>query len=90
MSVRVKKDGIGVKDGIAVSVVLIANEQVAMKLVEDERGRVVEPLHARSREDGIQVRTSDDLDIPPGDYRQMFHMAGGILGKKRRKKAQQR
>lgn len=88
MAVRVKKDGIGLKDGIAVSVVFIANEQIGIRLIMGKNGRPTEPPHVRFREDGQQVQTPDDLDIPPGDYRQIFFMAGGILGKSRRKKAQ--
>ena len=87
LTVRVQKDGIGVNnDGIAVSVVFIANEQIGMRLIRGNDGKIVEPSHARFREDGKQPRTHDDLDIPPGDYKQIFFMAGGILGKKRRKK----
>jgi hypothetical protein len=88
LTVRVKKGGIEEKNGIAVRVVLISNETVGMALVKGNNGRVVEPSHSRFRDDGKQVRTPDDLDIPLGDYKQMFYMAGGILGKQRRKKAQ--
>jgi len=89
LAVRVQKDGIGVNnDGIAVSVVFIANEQIGIRLIRGNNGEVVEPSHARFREDGKQVRTFDDLEIPPGDYKRIFFMAGGILGEKRRKKAQ--
>ncbi len=87
MAVRVKE--VREKDGIAVRVVFISNETVGTALVKTN-GRIAEPPHSRFREDGQQVQTSDDLDIPRGDYNQMFFMAGGILGKKRRKKAQPR
>ena len=89
MAVRIQKDGIGINnDGIAVSAVFIANEQIGIRLIRGNDGKVIEPSHARFREDGKQVRTHDDLDIPPGDYKQIRFMAGGIIGKKRRKKAQ--
>ncbi|MDD2731176.1 MAG: hypothetical protein PHW33_03580 [Candidatus Portnoybacteria bacterium] len=83
MAVRVKE--VGEKNNIGVRVVLVSNETVGIALVRNANGKIIEPPHSRFREDGQQVQTSDDLDIPDGDYKQMFFMAGGILGKKRRK-----
>lgn len=85
MTVKVQKGGVGVKDGIAVRVVLIANEIVGTALVMGENGKPTEPPHSRFREDGQQTITRDDTYIPPADYRQMFKMAGAILGKKRKR-----
>ncbi len=83
--IRVK--AVGERDNIAVTATLISNETVGIVLLLDERGKVVERPHSRFREDGKQVRTKDDLDIPPADYRKIFKVAGAILGKPRRKKA---
>lgn len=81
---------VGVKDGIAVRVVVVSNETVGTSLVKDQKtGKPIEPPHSRFREDGKQVRTECDLDISPADYRKMFKVAGAILGKPRKKKAQQ-
>jgi len=86
MTVRVKKGSVGVRNGIAVRVVLISNDTVGTVLVIDKNGKPFEPSHSRFREDGQQVRSEYDLDIPPADYSQMFFMAGGIIGKPRREK----
>ncbi len=83
MTVRIKE--VGERDNIGVRVVLVSNEIVGTSLVKNSAGKIIEPPHSRFREDGKQVRTREDLDISPADYHQMFFMAGGILGKKRRK-----
>ena len=83
MAVRVKE--VGEKDNVGVRVVLVSNEAVGISLVRNATGKIIDVPHSRFREDGKQVRNRDDLDIPWGDYRQMLFMAGGILGKKRRK-----
>lgn len=84
MAVRVKE--VGEKDNIAVRVVLLSNEVIGTTLVKGKNGQVFEPEHSRFREDGQQIITDDDVCIPLGDYKEMFFMAGGILGKPRRKK----
>lgn len=84
MSIEVKE--VREKDEIAVRVVLVSNETVGTALVMGKDGKPIEPPHSRFREDGKQIRTPDDLDIPRGDYNQMFFVAGGILDKKRRKR----
>ena len=83
MAVKVKD--VKEKDGIAVKVTVVSNEVVGTELVMGRDGKPTELLHSRFREDGKQVRTVCDLDIPPADYRKMFQVAGAILGRKRRK-----
>ncbi|KKS89371.1 MAG: hypothetical protein UV65_C0034G0019 [Parcubacteria group bacterium GW2011_GWF2_43_11] len=84
--VRVKKDGVGINNGIAVRVAFIINEAIEVALIINTNGKITEPPHSRSRIDGQHGCPSDDICIPPADYRQMFFMAGGILGKPRREK----
>lgn len=85
MTVKVKE--VGEKDNIAVRVVLVSGA-IGTALVK-KNGKVIEPLHSRFREDGQQIQTYDDTCIPAGDYKQMFSIAGAILGKPRRKRPQQ-
>ena len=72
-------------NNVAVSVT-ITNGNIEIRFILDYQGGVIEAPHSRFREDGKQVRSSDDLDIPPADYSPMFRVAGAILGKPRRKK----
>lgn len=84
MTVKVKAGSVKERDGIALSVTFIANETVGVTLIK-VGNKIVERPYSRFREDGKQIRTVDDTYFPPGDYKQMFRMAGGILGKRRRK-----
>ena len=84
--VKIKKDGVGVSNGVAVSAVFVINETIETKLIINTSGKILEPPHSRSRTDGQQDCSPDDTYIAPADYRQVFFMAGGILGKPRRKK----
>lgn len=83
--VRVKKDGVVVSNGIAVSARFIINEAVETRLIII-KGKITEPPHSRSRIDGQHGCPSDDICIPPADRSRMFFMAGGILGKPRKEK----
>jgi hypothetical protein len=85
LAVRVKKGGIGIKDGVAVSVAFIANDVLRTVFIKGKDGKVVERPHSRFREDGKQIRTLDDTYFFQADYRQMFKMAGKIIGEPRRK-----
>jgi hypothetical protein len=77
--VRVKR--VGVKDGVAVRVVVVINEILETALVLGENGKPCEPDHSRFREGG------GDTHISPADYKQMFRVAAAILGKPRKKAA---
>lgn len=85
--VKVKQGGVATSNGIAVRVSFVINETLETALVLGKNGRPFEPPHSRSRNDDHPVRTKEDLYIPPADYRQMFRMAGMILGKPRKEKA---
>ena len=77
----VKVKEVGERDGVAVRVVVAINDILTTALVLGENGQPREPDHSRFREGG------GDTYISPADYRQMFRVAGAILGKPRRKKA---
>ncbi len=77
--VNVKKDSVGVRDGVAVRAIFIINDIMEVVLVLDENSRPREPLHSRFRYGG------GDTHIPPADYGRMLKMAGAILGKPRKK-----
>ena len=75
--VRIKH--VGVKDGVAVRVVVEINDILTTALVLGEDGQPREPDHSRFREGGGSTY------IPDADYRAMLNMAGAILGKPREK-----